>query len=325
MDHGATAARIGELGEFGLIERLTTAAGPLDPESVPIGPGDDAASVRLPGQEVLVSTDTLVEGVHFRTNWAEARQIGRRAAAASLADIAAMGGANLALVVAFTAPRETSTIWADELNAGLLEEAAKEGAALVGGDVSVGPVVSLTVTALGSAKQAVRRNGAGPDQVVAVSGRLGWAAAGLTLLSRGFRSPRVLVDAYRSPQPPYESGRRAAAAGATAMIDISDGLLADAGHIAAASGVAIDIDPNALPVAEELGQAASAFHADAMRWVLTGGDDHAILATFASLDEVPSEFVVIGLTAAASDTKPNVLVGGKPWDGPVGHDHFRLR
>ena len=141
------------------------------------------------------------------------------------------------------------------------------------------------------------------------------------MLSRGFRSPRVLVEAYRRPQPPYGAGPHAARAGATALIDVSDGLIADAGHIARASGVSINLDPAALPVAEELRAAASAFNLDPMSWVLSGGDDHALLATFAAAEDVPAEFRIIGRTEEEGDAP--VLLGGHPWAGESGHEHFR--
>ncbi len=139
----------------------------------------------------------------------------------------------------------------------------------------------VAITVMGTCEVApVLRSGARPGDVVALAGRQGWAAAGLAVLGRGFRSPRVLVEAYQRPEPPYAAGAAAARAGATAMIDVSDGLLADAGHIAADSGVAIDIDRSAFELADPMRAVGSALGVDPMQFILGGGDDHAILATF---------------------------------------------
>ena len=137
------------------------------------------------------------------------------------------------------------------------------------------------MTVLGSCTQSpVLRSGAEPGDVLALAGRQGWAAGGLAVLGRGFRSPRVLVEAYRRPEPPYDAGRVAAAAGATAMIDVSDGLLAEARHLAEASGVAIDVRRDAFEIPEPLQAVGAALGADPLQFILGGGDDHALLATF---------------------------------------------
>ncbi len=142
------------------------------------------------------------------------------------------------------------------------------------------------------------RSGAQPGDVVAVAGRFGWAAAGLALLSRGFRSPKALVDAHRFPQPPYAAGPLAAASGATSMIDISDGLVADAGHVAEASGVTLEIDTGDWEIPEPMQAAASAYNVDPREWMLTGGDDHALLATFPAGTALPAGFTLIGRVTA---------------------------
>ncbi len=311
---------VAELGEFGLIEAIRSqqpaAAGVL------LGAGDDAAVVAAPDGRVVISTDVLVEGVHFKGEWASSQDIGRRAAAATLADIASMGATATALVVSLTGPGGMGAQWALGLAQGLAEEAALVGASVVGGDLSRGRNVVISVTGIGdlAGEAPVTRAGARPGDVVALAGRQGWAAAGLAVLSRGFRSPRVIVEAYRSPQPPYQAGPAAARAGASAMIDVSDGLIADAGHIAAASQVTIDLDPGALPLPQELRTAASAFNVDPLTWVLTGGDDHPLLATF-PVGRVCDGFAVIGRVEPAGEAQ--VLVGGQPWSGDGGHEHFR--
>ena len=323
----ATDATLQGTGEFGLIERITSGLA-ADPR-VLVGPGDDCAVLALVGRSVLVTCDVLVEGRHFRRDWSTAVDIGRRAAAASLADIAAMGGTTTGLVVGFGAPADTPAAWAVECTAGLVEEATSAGASLVGGDVVESPVITISVTGLGEAvgHAPVLRSGARPGDVIAVAGRLGWAAAGLALLSRGFRSPRALVDAHRYPVPPYTSGPWAAGAGATSMIDVSDGLIADAAHIARASGVAMSIDTTDWDVPEELQSAASAFHVDPREWMLTGGEDHALLATFPPGTALGAGFRAVGSVIAGSEAPdgPGVLIDGVPRSADEGYRHFSGR
>ncbi len=310
------------VGEFGLIAAVSAllTAGP----DVLIGPGDDAALVRVgggaDGREVLVSTDVAVEGRHFRRDWSSAEDVGHRVAAANLSDIAAMGGTATALVVALAGPADLPTAWALDLTRGMVAEAGVVGASIVGGDVAGSDSVTLAVTALGAcAGPVVRRDGATAGDVVAVTGRLGWAAAGLAVLSRGFRSPRVVVEAHRRPEPPYAQGPVAAAAGATAMVDVSDGLLADLGHVATASGVAIDLDGTAFAVPEPLQAVGAALGADPVLFLLTGGDDHALVATYPPDVSLPEGWQQIGRV----DAGEAVTVDGEVPEGEEGHRHFR--
>ena len=316
--HGTLA----DIGEFGLIERITEDPGPGT--GVLVGPGDDTAVVTAPDGRVVVTCDLLVEGRHFRRDWSTPIDVGRKAAAASLADVAAMGATTTSLVVGFGAPADLPAAWAVACTAAIREEAASVGAVIVGGDVVEAPQIVLSVTALGdlAGRPPVLRSGARPGDTVAVAGRLGWSAAGLALLSRAFRSPRVLVEAHRFPQPPYAAGPLAAQAGATSMIDVSDGLVADAGHVAAASAVRMAIDSGAIEVAEPLQSAAAAFNADPLVWILGGGEDHALLATFPPGAVLPEEFTVIGRVEEAVAGEPSVTVDGAPWAGPAGHAHF---
>ncbi len=308
-----------DTGEFSLIERIT--AGLPDDERVLVGPGDDAAQLATPHGSVVVTTDVLVEGQHFRRDWSTAIDIGRKAAAASLADVAAMGATASGLVVGFGAPADLPTSWAVECTAGLREEAAAVGASLIGGDVVQAPQVVLSVTALGDlgGRAPVLRSGAQPGDVVAVAGRLGWSAAGLALLSRGFRSPKVLVDAHRFPEPPYVAGPNAAAAGATAMIDVSDGLVADARHVAEASGVVIRLVTDGWEVPEPMQAAAAAYNTDPLEWMLAGGEDHALLATFPAGTTLPGEFRAIGMVEAG---EPTVVVNDVIREADGGFQHF---
>ncbi len=306
-------------GEFGLIARVTARLG-VGPTCL-LGPGDDAAVVVAPDNRVVVSTDVLVEGRHFRRDWSSASDVGHRAAAANMADIAAMGAVPTALLVALCAPRDLEVSWAEELADGLAAEAALAGACVVGGDVSASPTLTIAVTALGDLRGAepVRRSGARPGDVVALSGRIGYAAAGYTVLSRGFRSPKVLVEAYRRPALRYAAGPAAGRLGATAMIDISDGLLADLGHVATASGVGIDVKRDVFVVPEQMRDAATALGVDPYTWILTGGDDHPLAATFPAATVLPSDWTVIGAVAQGR----GVTVDGEPWAGATGWDHFR--
>jgi len=308
-----------DVGEFGLISRITDQLG--DHPGVLVGPGDDTAVVSAPDGRVVVTVDMLVEGRHFRRDWSTPIDIGRKAAAASLADVVAMGARPTSLVVGFGAPGDLPTAWALSCTAGMREEAALVGAVLVGGDVVEAPQVVISVTALGDleGREPVLRSGARPGDLVAIAGRFGWSAAGLALLSRGFRSPKVLVDAHRFPVPPYASGVEASRAGATSMIDVSDGLVADARHVAEASGVVIAIGTDDWEIPEPMQAAAAAYNVNPVSWMLTGGEDHAILATFPPEAVLPDGFAVIGSVEAG---EPGVLVDGVLHAEPGGHRHF---
>jgi thiamine-monophosphate kinase len=309
---------VGDLGEVALIEGVLARLGTTP--SVLLGPGDDAAVVAAVDGRVVATTDLLVEGRHFKRDWSSAADIGVRAAAANLADIAAMGAAPTALLVGLSVPPELDAQWLLELADGLNEEAARAGAAVVGGDLVRGDSVTIAVTALGSleGRDPVTRAGARPGDLVAVAGRLGWAAAGFAVLSRGFRSPRTLVDAHRRPVPPYDEGPRAASLGATAMVDVSDGLVSDLAHLAAASGLCLRVESDAFHVPQEFSDTARALNADPLQWLLTGGEDHALAATFPPDVDLPMAWSVIGRAEAGE----GVLVDGQPWSGPGGWRSF---
>ncbi|WP_433190994.1 thiamine-phosphate kinase [Actinoallomurus sp. CA-150999] len=301
---------IGELGEFGLIARIVARLG-HGPE-VELGPGDDAAIVRAPGGRVVATTDLLLEGRHFRRDWSPPYDIGRKAAAQNLADVVAMGARPTALLLGFGAPPDIPLEWVDGLCDGLRDECAQVGASVAGGDIVRGETVLLAVTALGALDgPALTRSGARPGDVVAVAGRLGHAAAGVELLSEGRREPADLIDAHRRPRPPYATGLRARELGATAMLDVSDGLVQDLGHVADASGVRIEIDGAAVPVPPM---------PDGLRLALTGGEDHAFAATFPRGVTLPPEWRTIGRVV---EGPAEVVVDGKTY-GPGGWDHFRL-
>ena len=314
---------LGQIGEFGLIERVARRAeqGP----AVLLGPGDDAALIAAPDRRVVASTDLLVEGRHFRRDWSTAYQVGRKAAAQNLADIAAMGGVGTALLVGLAAPADLPLSWARDLAAGLADEAALVGASVAGGDTVQAQNLLLAVTALGDleGRAPVLRSGARPGDVVAVAGELGWSACGYELLLRGLDGPKLALARHRSPQPPYPQGPAAARAGATAMLDVSDGLLADLGHIAEESRVALDLDPEAFPIDRRLRETAAQLGLDPLAWVLTGGEDHALAATFPPGAALPPDWIAVGrVHERAGDDAPLVTVGGRAWAGAQGWDHF---
>lgn len=317
---------LGELGEAGVLAQVfprlaVSPPGPL----VLLGPGDDTALLGVPGGQVLATTDAMVRGQDWRDDWSSATDVGHKLTAANLADIAAMGGTATGLLVALAADPATPMRWLRGLTDGIVAEAATVGAALIGGDLSSAPpgVIVVSMTALGGLEVAepVRRAGARPGHVVAVAGTLGRSQAGLRLLLAGApETAPELVAAHLRPTPPYQAGPEAAAAGATSMIDLSDGLSRDADRIARASGVALRLDGAALRrYADALGPALTGAlrEGGAMACVLHGGEEHALLATFPPAADLPTGWAVIGQVEAGS----GVWLDGDPL--PVGGwDHF---
>jgi thiamine-monophosphate kinase len=338
---------VADLGEWGIIAALAARmpSGPL----TAVGIGDDAAVVGAPSGSVVASVDLLLEGQHFLISWSSGYDVGVKAAARSLADIAAMGAGPTALLVALAAPGTLPARWVLDLADGLAFEAGRAGAGVVGGDTARADKVLLSVTALGdlAGRPPVRRGGAAPGDVVAVAGPLGHSAAGYALLAAGAKpvtaadaeaapeaAPRALADlmaAHLRPAPAYQAGPEAALLGATAMIDVSDGLLADLGHVAAASGVRIEIDSSRLALGDPLAAAAAAVsrlsrtHAArsprslSLQWALTGGEDHSLAATFPPSVSLPQRWRVIGAARPGS----GVTVDGEPYQGSLGWEHFR--
>lgn len=316
--HGGTA---GEAGEFGLVQAITSRFAQGD--HVRLGPGDDAAVVEVAGGLVVASVDMLVQDRHFRLDWSTATDIGHKAAAEAMSDINAMGGTPTALLVGLGCPADVEATWLLELSDGLAEEADLVSASIVGGDLTSAAVIAISVTVLGTCEDGiVRRSGARPGDVVALAGRQGWADAGFTVLGRGFRSPRAVVDAHRRPHPPYLAGPEAARAGATSMIDVSDGFLQDIGHLAAAGGVAIDIESSRLDVPEPLQAVGAAMGVDPLRFVLTGGDDYGLVATFPPDVTLPESWRTVGRVLEPGDGAA-VTVDGQTYPESAGHQHFR--
>ena len=317
---------LGDIGEFALIDLIgdVFAGSGNSGASVVLGVGDDAAVLAVPGR-VVVAVDQMVEGRHFRRDWSSAHDVGRKAVARSMSDIAAMGARPVALLIGLAAPATLPVAWACELAEGMVAEASMVGAAVVGGDTVASDTLVLSVTALGDpqGREPITRAGARPGDVVALAGVLGRAAAGLAVLSRGHRQPKSVVAAQRTPAPPYAAGIAAAEAGATAMIDVSDGLLADAGHLARASGVVIDVHREAIGGDAEIEMMARNLGADVWEWVLCGGEDHALVATFPPSADLPDEFRQIGTVAADAGDGGMVTVDGAPMPGRGGHEHFQ--
>ncbi len=238
-----------------------------------------------------------------------------------------MGARCTGFLVALACPADTPVAVTDGIFEGLWREAANAGASVVGGDLVSSEVLVISVTALGDleGRDPVLRSGAQPGDVVAVAGRLGWSAGGLAVLQAGSSGHEELVGAHRVPTPDYGRGVEAADAGATSLTDVSDGLLADLGHIAEASSVTIDLDSGALEAGDELSSAADELGVPVLRWILSGGEDHSFAATFTSADTVPNGWIVIGRVAGVDTSvhSPAVTVDGAQHSGVTGWSSFQ--
>jgi thiamine-monophosphate kinase len=354
--------RLRDTSEGELLARIFpiyAGSGHVDEGSVPVGPGDDAAVVGAPGGSVVATTDSMVRGLDWRDDWSSPHDVGVKLAAQNLADIAAMGAEPTALLVSLAADPDLEVAWAVDLARGIASLASRAGAPVVGGDLSGAPagVVVVSVTALGDlrGRAPVLRSGARPGDVVAVCGSLGRSGGGLALLHRGegargaavwdepgcsdgdgsgpdagssrSAAVRALVTYHRAPVPPWQAGPRAAASGAHALIDVSDGLVTDLTRIARASGVGVDLDAAVLrerfaagPLTVALGE-----H-EAWHQVLTGGEEHSLVGAFADEVSLPQDpdhpWVVIGRVLAAGPDGPRVTVDGVVPDHARGWDHF---
>ena len=301
-----------------MIDRLV--AGRRQSAGGSVGPGDDAAVVATPDGRVVVTTDMLVEGRHFRLDWSAPQDVGRKAIAQNAADVEAMGASSTAFVVAFGAPQDTPVERVQQLADGMWLEAGQFGAGIVGGDLVASPQWVISVTALGDlgGRNPVLRSGARPGSAVAAAGDLGRSATGYALWHNGIREFEEVRRRHLVPQPPYGQGLVAAQAGAQAMTDVSDGLLADLGHLATASGVSIDLSGAALQAdVDAVAGAAAAAGVDPWALVLSGGEDHALVACFPG--DVPAGWRVIGMVREGT---PGVVLDGRPPTGPAGWQSF---
>jgi thiamine-monophosphate kinase len=342
--------RLRDLDEAELLARIvpryaSTRGVVRDP--APVGPGDDAAVVAAPSGSVVATTDTMVRGRDWRDEWSSAHDVGRKAVAQNLADVAAMGAVPTALLVALMADPETPVDWCLGLADGIAQAAAEAGAEVVGGDVSsagAGQVV-VAVTALGDlrGRRPVLRSGARPGDVVAVCGSLGLSGGGLALLEagEGLEEPRWgpdtpasravtgLVAYHRAPQPPWGAGAVASAAHAHALVDVSDGLVTDVGRVATASGVRVDLFGRVLRERFAAGPLTLALgEEEAMRQVLSGGEEHALVGCFPPDVVVTSlpgpAWVVVGQVHEAGGQGALVTVDDEAVDAR-GWDHFAGR
>ena len=306
------------------ISRLGTSASAL------VGPGDDAAVVAAPDGRFVVTTDTMVEGHDFRLDWSNAYDLGYKAVATNVADVAAMGAVPTSLVVSLICPKTTEISWLESFADGLRDgcQTLAPAASVVGGDLASGTQLVISVAAHGDlqGRDPVLRSGAKPGDVLAVGGTLGRAACGLALLLSGNQDAINSYDEWVGwqlrPQPPIALGAVAAEAGATSMLDISDGLAKDAARIARASNVTIQIDSRQLQGFEAILEgAAQAIDADPRAWVLGGGEDHSLLTTFAADATLPRGFKAIGRVLPSG--KHEVLLDDQPvdeigWDSVAG-------
>lgn len=300
-----------------------------------VGPGDDAAVVAL-GGPLVTSTDTLVEGVDFRLDWSSPQDLGRKAAVQVLADVEAMGATPVGLLVALVVPGRTPLDWCLRLADGLGTEARTAGAVVLGGDVADGDALVLTGTSIGALegeRPAVGRDGARPGDVVALSGLPGRSAAGLAVLSSE-RGPATVADDavrrvvafHRAPTVDHTAGPRARAAGATALIDVSDGLVRDAVRVAEASGVVVGLDPASLAPAPDVAAVAGLLGADPLEWVCTSGEEHVMLAAFGPGASLPDGFRAVGrVREVGPGETPGVEVAGVRRTDAGGWTHYGRR
>lgn len=327
--------KLADLGEFGFIERIRQAV--TQAPGVVVGIGDDCAVLELPpGERLLTSTDLLIEEVHFRRDWADMRLLGRKSVSVNVSDIAAMGGSPRHLYLGLGIPAGVAVAELDAFVAGFIAACADYGAILVGGDTcrSPGPLlISVTVEGTVPADEVVCRSGARVGDALYVSGTLGDSALVLQQLLAGAVPEPELVGRHYDPLARVALGRALAAARIpTAMIDVSDGLLADLGHILKASAVGAEIDAAALPLAAPLSSRVGK-DPDLIRLALSGGEDYELL--FSAPPERHSELTLlaagvgvpvtcIGRVVAAAE---GLLV--QSGDGrlesvsPAGFNHFR--
>ncbi|MFV0319022.1 MAG: thiamine-phosphate kinase [Microbacterium sp.] len=316
--------RVGDISERQLLRSILARLGPT---AALVGPGDDAAVLAVPDGRVVASVDTLVHGPDFRLAWSTPYDLGYKSAAVNLADIAAMGARPTALLVALALPNETRGSFVEQFADGLRGACGElaPGCAVEGGDLTVSDTLTVAVTALGTldGREPVLRSGAGPGDVVALAGEAGAAARGLDVLFRRFRDAAgvpvpvrrdeldpgevACVTAQLRPAPPIALGPAAADAGATAMMDVSDGIALDATRLAEASAVTVAVDSAALGARRG--------------WAVDGGEDHGLLATFPPGVPLPPGFRIIGQVRARADAP--LLVDDEPYVGRAGWDPYR--
>ncbi|AKK10975.1 thiamine-phosphate kinase [Corynebacterium uterequi] len=292
---------VGDVGEHAVIREITSAA----PSS---RNGDDAAVLlpSAPNSRVVATTDMLVEGRHFNRAWSTPEEVGIKAVTANFADIEAMGARPISALLGLSLPADTPLSFVRGLAAGIHEQVQKYSAELIGGDITGGSSLVISVTAIGSLGgnlPELSLHRAKPGQRLVVHGRLGYSAAGLALLKRYGRDGvphrfAELVSAHCAPQLTPGRGVIARATGATCMTDNSDGLVVDLSTIARRSSVGIDVSAEAIAPDSLLVDAGRELGVDPWQWVLGGGEDHSLLAT--TVHDAPSGFRTIGRTVRGS-------------------------
>ena len=351
--HAEDGPRLRDLSEEDLLDRIFPYF--VQREDVLVPPGDDAAVLRAPTGSVVATTDTMVLGHDWRDEWSTPAEVGSKLVTQNVADIAAMGARPTGLLVTLAAHGDLPARWAEEFSQGVASQAERYDVSVVGGDLSGAPdgVVMVSITALGDleGRDPVLRSGARVGDVLAVHGSLGWSGAGWWLYDQGETDPgsprpyptgeepppgwheqsarSVLMWFHRTPVTSVSSGVVASLAGATAMMDVSDGLVRDAGRIARASGVRIDLDRTNLerdfvdpPLTDVLPLDV------AWSQVLTGGEEHSLLATFPAdspllrdQSDPDGHWWVVGRVVEADDARPRVTLDGEAIQGQ-GWDHF---
>lgn len=328
--------KISQLGEFGLIDRIRASTAHAS-RRIPVGIGDDAAALTLsPAATLLATTDMLIEGVHFDLAFTDFYSLGWKSAAVNLSDIAAMGGVPRAALTALGIPRGVTVHQVDEFYRGFLACARAYRTALAGGDTCSSPhSLIVSVTMLGEAKRSriVRRSGARPGDRLFVTGTLGDSAAGLELLRNaeyGMRNrsegAKKLITRHLRPAPRIEWGRKLAAGIASAMIDVSDGLSSDLGHLCDESGVGADVLADRIPISREL-RSVKGLHGTAHHYALTGGEDYELLFTVppARLKMLASRRIAateIGRVTASGKLRLLDAEGSARLLPRTGYDHF---
>ena len=313
----ADGRAVSDIGEQGLLELLSSRLKP--PPEGSVWSGDDAAVVDVFSDRVVLTTDTIVENVDFRLETFGPGDIGWKAIAINVSDVAAMGATPLYALATVSLRSDVPIELFEGVADGLFEAAEEFGVYVVGGDISEASELSVGVTLIGlPGERTVTRAGAAPGDAICVTGELGSAAGGLLALERQVDAPG-LIERQRRPRPRVLEGRTAAQSGATAMIDLSDGLAMDLGHVVSASGVGCEIDLDALPISSEL----RSLDVDPVELAVTGGEDFELLFTIPDASAVDA----MGVSTIGVVTDGAARIGGRPLDEwrQRAWDHLRDR